>query len=204
MNNAKAAKKKNVVQTLLDAGIRTVGFAFDGAGDSGSVDGLMLWPDPGASLETIRDCKDPDRFMGTGAIKWYTSSTPSFVSDSTVALAQTLHSKAELLTESHIDAELIDLAYAALEYFGGDWVNNDGGFGTVAIDLVTGDFEIWGHQRYTETTPVNSHGTLKFWKDADLPANSHGTLKFRKDADLPAKESTVASEISAVLGVPTT
>lgn len=127
---------------LLDAGVRTVGFSFDGGGDSGSLEYLCV-PDelPSLGLDAYDDL---DVFLFCGGHS--PEPVPKQVYD--------------LVAQYNARNWLEDVAYAALEYFDGDWVNNDGGFGIVAIDLQTGAFRIEGHQRFSDTSPACSNGSL--------------------------------------------
>lgn len=132
---------------LVAAGIQTVAFTFDGMGDSGSVEEFLLPPgQPTGPLDEYEDleCFDPR--------KTYSFATKSVETSAGFAWA-----------EPHLgpnDEDMLkDLAYAALENFDGDWVNNDGGYGRVAIDLLTGQYRIDGYQRYMSEDAVGSSGT---------------------------------------------
>lgn len=168
--------------TLLAHGIRTVAFRFDGAGDSGSLDALALALDPSLPIDSDADFDDYfyTKYELQNNFPW------KKVPPSTVAA----HGAFEVIeSESSFINTLERLGYDALEYFDGDWVNNDGGFGVVAIDLATGAFEIQGQQRYTETTEANSEGTLN-WDSADVMPQT-------------TAEAPLATQISTTLGLPT-
>lgn len=123
---------------LINAGFRTLGFEFDGSGDSGCVHDILV---PTAYMKPLNDMEEIERLESY-------SDTTQPVLDKLDALVGT-------------DGGLLDnLAYAALEHFPGDWVNNEGGYGTVWIDLLTADFQIDGWQRVVEEQSADSSGSL--------------------------------------------
>jgi hypothetical protein len=139
-------KLNDMRRRLVAAGIQTVAFTFDGMGDSGSVEEFLLPPgQPTGPLDEYEDLDvfDPPKiynYQEQAAVK-----SPGFA-----------------WVEPHLgpnDVDMLkDLAYAALENFDGDWVNNDGGYGRVAIDLLTGQYRIDGYQRYMSEEAVCSSG----------------------------------------------
>lgn len=162
----------NVTSTryaLVSQGVRVVSFEFDGSGDDGSVHALWLPLDfPHLSLEEYRSRMLEGGMPGFGYEKSYTTS-------SAVTQAQTI-----IDDDPKTRKVLQDMAYYALEHFDGDWVNNEGGYGVVYIDLLTGAFHIEGYTRYTESVYVPSSGTtwdpidpVTPWKAPELDLVKH-------------------------------
>jgi hypothetical protein len=142
----------SIRKALVAAGLRTFAYSFDGAGDSGSLEQLLLPSQPNAPLAEHVDVRLDDAFNSSATYgnidgEWQASPTPGY-------------KEAYAIIESVTNAEdaLHDMAYAALERFDGDWVNNDGGYGIVAVDLMTGQYRIDGYQRYMSTSSANSDG----------------------------------------------
>lgn len=131
---------------LIAAGIRTLGFNFDGCGDDGSLQEICFPDNPALALAK---CEEPNEF--TPAYSF------SFNDSEQTTKVKAFKTKLELLVDVSV---LQDLAYAALVYFPGDWVNNDGGYGVVALDLLSGEFKIDGYERYTEVNAVDAGGTV--------------------------------------------
>lgn len=142
----------DVRTALVAAGIRTIAYSFDGSGDSGSLEGLQLPADPSRALETFRESGLEGSFSTGHA---WDNTTHSY--QPLPGLAATYTTIDEIDPGQYV---LEHLAYAALEHFDGDWVNNDGGWGLVAIDLLSGEFIIEGNQRYSDSSPANSDGAL--------------------------------------------
>jgi hypothetical protein len=53
--------------------------------------------------------------------------------------------------EPQITNSLVDLGYAILSNSGYDWYNNDGGYGSIHISLLTGDVQLDIRIRVTDT-----------------------------------------------------
>jgi hypothetical protein len=147
MKHPQKAAEIEARRRLVAAGIRTIGFGFDGSGDSGSVQEICFPDDAALPLE---ECGSPSDF--TPAYTFSGLGVPPYA-----AKAEEYKKKVDSLVQMSV---LEDIAYAALEFFPGDWVNNDGGYGTVAIDLLTGEFNIDGYQRYMEVSAADQSGSV--------------------------------------------
>jgi hypothetical protein len=145
----------SIRQQLIAAGLRCVAYEFDGCGDSGSVNELLL---PTRSPEQALEEYTADSLEDT----FDKASQYSYINDKYTHIDNNQY--AALMRQ--IDAipsatsTLEDMAYSALENFPGDWVNNDGGYGIVAIDLVTGDYRIDGYQRVSDVESAYSSGAF--------------------------------------------
>ena len=64
-----------------------------------------------------------------------------------------------LITPRHSPANLENWFYELLEEVG-DWYNNDGGYGTLTIEVPTGEYTIDSHIRVTNTIDDNYSGSL--------------------------------------------
>lgn len=165
MKNQLAIRK-----ALVTAGLRTFAYSFDGCGDSGSLNDLLLPSNLTIPLADIEDTLDESFYSATITEwidnKYVTMPNPGFVAANTIL-------------DSVFGSSLVleDMAYAALEHFDGDWVNNDGGYGVVGIDLLTGDFKIEGFQRYSDASPADSDGTCFDALDIDQPLDLTQHLK---------------------------
>lgn len=144
-------------QALVAGGLRTIAYDFDGAGDSGSLGSMLLpqeFPTPAMKdligMNTVEDVFESAQKWGELADGKYGYQTkPS--AEPALALIASIPGA---------DDAIRDMMYSALEHFDGDWVNNDGGYGAVAIDLLTGEFQIDGFQRYTDSTDADSSGSF--------------------------------------------
>lgn len=156
LNTSTLEQRVLIRQQLVAGGLRTVGYSFDGSGDSGSVDHMKLHADPTTPLQEILDANGCLETFNSATIYGY--SNGKYQSKTNPAFE-----KIDPLLDQVTGAEnyLEEMAYAALEHFDGDWVNNEGGYGTVAIDLVTGAFYIDGSQRVSSEESACSDGTLK-------------------------------------------
>lgn len=157
----------DIRKALVAGGLRSVAYAFDGAGDSGSLEGMLVptvFPTPALADfagDPLEDCYLPSKSYGKLPNGEYGyAENPS--AKPVLALIKSVN------TTPGAENALEDMAYAALEHFDGDWCNNDGGYGIVAIDLLTGEFRIDGFQRYTDTTDADSAGTIVSALDDDV------------------------------------
>jgi hypothetical protein len=68
----------------------------------------------------------------------------------------------EEVPESHVDLHetINNRVYEILEGFPFDWENNEGGFGTIRIDVVTGKVEVDHSQRYMDVYASSHEGQL--------------------------------------------
>lgn len=146
----------SIRQELVAGGLRTVGFAFDGCGDSGSLEGMRLPTDPALPLNHyLEEYSDLQSFEGPTTYECNENGIWSVVNHPAWENIQSL-----VNSISGAEDALDTWAYAALEHFDGDWINNGGGYGKVALDLVTGEFYIDGEQRVQSTESAISQGSL--------------------------------------------
>jgi len=71
----------------------------------------------------------------------------------------------ELELESSLENDLIGCADSLGEHildkhYGYDWYNNDGGYGTINIDISNKTWNIEGYQRITDVEEANEEGSL--------------------------------------------
>lgn len=139
-------------QKLLALGVRVVAFSFDGSGDEGSVEDYIV--PPSFPHKSLNEYVEQDPVFGTFVGKGFYSYEKKAYTPCEQFVAT------DLLIKSVEGAEvaLDEMAYAALEHFPGDWVNNDGGYGTVGLDLLTGEYYIDGNQRYTDSDDASKGG----------------------------------------------
>jgi hypothetical protein len=121
---------------LADNGVRVVGMTFDGCGDEGHI-GDFVFPRPEHRNKPL-DMLDmpilvthPWEEEQLRAALALSESYPMF-SDWTLNMLDT--------------------------HFDGDWVNNDGGGGTLWLDVISGAFYLDGYQHYTSSTAVTAQG----------------------------------------------
>lgn len=150
-------------QAATAAGFRTIGAEFDGSDDEGSV-GYVGIPagldDEMLDAKALVDLKE-STFGLLSLNKWV--SGQGWVPNARVQ--QLLD-----LAKEH-DLDLSTLFYEILEEFPGDWVNNEGGYGTVWLDLVSGEYWINGNQRVTTSEDAHAEGAYYealVGADADL------------------------------------
>lgn len=126
MSKDKELDIKVLFASLEENGIVKVEIEFDGAGDSGSIEGVKCYvEDPHAEL---------DRSV---------TEDPRIITD--------------VLVE-----ELTNLGYHILEnYYGYDWYNNEGGYGTINIDIKEKEWDIEGWQRISDVEEAHKSGDLK-------------------------------------------
>lgn len=112
---------KHVLPVLKEAGVFKATITFSGEGDSGSVDDAVLdseWDHPALKLPCISASIKSVYSVSTG--KW-----TEVKEGSTSTVKQVLHDIAEDWAEST----------------GVDWYNNDGGHGSVTLNVIEGTFE---------------------------------------------------------------
>jgi len=73
----------------------------------------------------------------------------------TCAEAERLH---DLATTHSVNLDSV--FYNVLHNFPGDWINNSGGYGQAYLDLVTGQYDILGYQRYESQDEACAEGTF--------------------------------------------
>jgi hypothetical protein len=135
-------------RALLEAGVRTVGFTFDGYGDEGSVLGTLVPETLDRPLAEYGD--DLTEFQYSSQYNVITKGFEHRPSYTTMM---------SILSDVGVSETVLnDLAYEALEHFHIDWMNDQGAYGTVAIDLLTGDFVIDAEERVQTTTPARQKG----------------------------------------------
>lgn len=132
--------KPEIRQSLLRAGYRVIGAEFNGSGDDGCIE-AYVFP------------TDDKRHLSLAEVQCYLEYNKPKAKEVEALVAACTPEWSETL-----DA-LFD---QVLENFPGDWINNDGGHGTVAVDLQTGAWTIDGWERFTDETEVNAEGTMEF------------------------------------------
>lgn len=141
-------------QACLIAGIRTLGADFNGSSDEGSVDSLVM-PNVGEEHRGLQELLDEH-----GVLDIVYATTYDYVAKKHIkrAIFETL----DRLCFEHFPGQgtgpIESLFYDILEYFPGDWVNNEGGYGTVWLDLQNGQWTIDGQQRISSTEPASADG----------------------------------------------
>jgi len=113
MNTEEKQKTRDVLTQLKNEGYTGVSISFDGAGDSGFINGARAFKEDFILNERRHD-------------DYYNY-------------------------EPQITNLLDDLGYAILSDSGYDWYNNDGGYGSIHISLLTGDVELDIRIRVTDT-----------------------------------------------------
>lgn len=128
---------RRILPVLRDASIEAVTVEFDGGGDSGAIEGIYCTPghlDP--LLDTLTaEHLSTQSFLDDG--QWTSGLTPE------IAPLRTI-----------IDT----LTYDYLSETSVDWYNNDGGYGSLQIDVGQGTVELSVYVRYTESS--NEHSSL--------------------------------------------
>ena len=148
---------------LLTAGFRTIGCAFDGSGDEGRINDMVL---PERYADALADILDDHEAEIPRLSTYYDVATKQFV------VPELLLQSTELMTR-YLETYQ-EFVYNLLEAFPGDWVNNEGGFGVVYVDLATGTFFIDGEQRYSSTETATAEG-LAFTSQVTLPTDDLGS-----------------------------
>lgn len=143
-----------VRRTLVQQGYRLFAYDFDGSGDEGGLNDVRV-----AGPEYCNTALDEyphslDEFEDHG--KKYDYVTQSYVDHSSAHYKAALEA---IKSCAHGEEVIEHMFYKALENFPGDWVNNEGGYGIVAIDLLTGDYRIDGFQRISDTEDADASGT---------------------------------------------
>lgn len=169
-------------KALVAKGLRTFAYSFDGSGDSGSLESLLISDDLTRPLESYEDRLEEcfnEKTIGTWVNPHIDETTGKHVPGKYNYTMSPVYAAADAIIEGVDGAReaLQDLAYSALEHFDGDWCNNDGGYGIVAVDLLTGEFKIDGWQRYSDTNAADSEGTCCEAIDDDQPLDLAKHLK---------------------------
>jgi hypothetical protein len=159
-------------RTLVQQGYRLVSFSFDGCGDEGNVEKVCVAPAEYANT-ALHDCTlDISEFECKVGVynnelgKYEYKASPYYTQFKT--LLKTFTFQNEKMDGGSL---LYDIAHHVLEeHFPGDWVNNDGGYGWVGIDLLTGDFRIDGWARYTDSEEADAMGTALTALSGDISA----------------------------------
>ena len=122
---------KHILDQLREAGAKEVFICFDGAGDSGAIDGVYIYK------------KDRVRMDPTFEVS-YAISSLRWEGDKRIE---------EVKVESFPVAEALEnFCYEVLEETGIDWYNNDGGYGHMKITLDPVEIKLEVNERYTEVT----------------------------------------------------
>ena len=122
----KEKELQSLLLKLADSDVRQLVFTYDGCGDSGSVDQIYILKTP----MSHEDCED----------EMYIE---DFMPDDHVTL------------QNHFNYDIVqaveDMAYRLVLEDIEDWVNNDGGFGWVIMDIPSGKTHVKNTVRYMET-----------------------------------------------------
>jgi len=130
----------DVRSVLLSKGVRTLAVEFAGSNDEGEVINTYRFPnDPMMALLQVA----PD--VESIEIECH------FKKDAATS---------KIIADLDVDETLADMFYTVLHNFQGDWVNNAGGWGMVALDLLTSDYVIDGYQRFEDCSVSYTQGTL--------------------------------------------
>lgn len=135
---------------LVDAGVRCLGYYFDGSGDSGGLQDFMVPDNPALPLSHHAEEALDDVLNDRTMWKVAPDLTSTIVTNDAWVRAYKL-----VCQYPEGEDTLQAMFYDALEEFPGDWINNAGGYGHVAIDLLTGESRIDGWQRVEDTESAN-------------------------------------------------
>jgi hypothetical protein len=133
------AHKQRLLKTLESAGITWVTVTFEGSGDSGAIEEVnYTW------LDTVQD--DTTRELARALkIDWYVSQGSRYDAN------QNSWVREWELCQKPLDTALEDFIYSLLERDFGGWVDNDGAYGTVEIDVLSKEINLEFNERYTTT-----------------------------------------------------
>jgi hypothetical protein len=121
---------------LKDLGIAYIQAYYEGGGDSGAIEDLLYVDNKKAIEEDLnfnKLCED------------------NYINHRSCGI--------DFEIDSSLDSLIEDLIYGLLENVE-DWYNNDGGFGTVYINISTGEYSINNNVRYTETHFYGHSGSI--------------------------------------------
>lgn len=120
---------RSVLPILREHGVRRVHVSFDGAGDSGSID-YVDYEDGEIDAEAVmvEHQRVSRRFGGEG---WIVETER---------------------VRCSVDEAIKDLTYDYLDETQVDWYNNDGGFGSLVIDVANGTVSLEVNVRFTESS----------------------------------------------------
>jgi len=128
---------------LVAEGLRTVGVEFDGSGDSGQINDIVF-PCEETHTLPLKTVQASERLVGAS---WNQNSE--------------LKKRYGLATTGPRWDRFTELMYDVLgSCFPGDWINNDGGYGIVWIDLVTGEYVLEGWQRISMSENASAEGSV--------------------------------------------
>lgn len=129
------------INTLLrDNGVHYVGCYYSGGGDSGGIDTYIY---EGHEFKDKYDSGDIQSEWGVGG---------SMVNELQTELGE------EKI--KHLENSLDDIFNKQLNNVE-DWWNNEGGYGTMMMDTLTGEFKIINNTYYTETDTHNHKGKIE-------------------------------------------
>jgi hypothetical protein len=125
-------RRGEIMKMLVEKGIVELVITFDGSGDSGQIEQIE------AESSLHPEVKLEDMLVGNEAAAYYDVTTGKLMS-----------------RPKNVRDELEEWAYGVLEMTGVDWVNNDGGYGTIRIHTGDNTITVDMNARYTsvnETT----------------------------------------------------
>jgi hypothetical protein len=111
--------RTTVLVKLAKHGIGEVRIEFDGSGDDGQIDSITCTTVNGQAGSLEWPCEIPETILSSSDVSWSTCHA-------------WIDSGGELQF-SRMRSLLEDWAYALLDQTGVDWVNEDGGYGTIVI-----------------------------------------------------------------------
>lgn len=152
-------RTKQVIETLTRLGISKVVIEFDGGGDNGQMQDISyesaLHDDP----KFLRNQRCPPEidWAKPGMGEWDRESR-QYVNKPTYA---------------NVEDMLDTWAYDALDVLEFDWVNNDGGYGTITILPAEGVIHIESHRRFTDTEQLDYDLGDRTWDEYQDQGNAH-------------------------------
>ena len=121
---------------LKDLGISYIQAYYEGSGDSGAIDDILYVDNKKAIEESV---------------DFHELSTDNYISHRSCGI--------DFEIDKNLDNDIEDLVYGLTEDIE-DWYNNDGGFGTVNINVSTGEYIINNNVRYTQTHFYGHSGSI--------------------------------------------
>jgi len=129
--------KQALFNALKAAGITWVEVDFEGSGDSGAIENVeYTW------LDTVADETTRELAMGL-QLEWYTSQGSRYDASRNTWVRDWA------LIKTPLSDAVEDFAYSVLGREFGGWMDNDGSYGTVSLDVLAGKVELSMNQRYT-------------------------------------------------------
>lgn len=87
--------------------------------------------------------------------------TKCYIDDPDAELGRSVTENPKIITDALVE-ELTNLGYHILnQYYSYDWYNNDGGYGTINIDIKEKNWDIEGWQRVSDIEEANESGELE-------------------------------------------